>query len=95
VAWGAVMQRRCPSIVSSPLKIRQVQSKAILKLAGIADDLDLHKRIPGPLLACPAVYGVNEFLGGARLGVVGQVPDFAGRVRVFTQDGAGTRTWRP
>lgn len=27
------------------LEIRQVQSKAILKLAGIADDLDLHKRI--------------------------------------------------
>ncbi|WP_224025862.1 hypothetical protein [Arthrobacter sp. NicSoilC5] len=27
------------------LEIRQVQSKAILKLAGIADDFDLHKRI--------------------------------------------------
>lgn len=41
------------------LEIRQVQSKAILKLAGIADDLDLHKRI-GDL---------NEHLPRAKSGV--------------------------
>jgi hypothetical protein len=42
---------------------------------------------PGSLLACLTVDRVNEFLGAAGVGVVGQVPDSAGRVRVFTQDG--------
>ncbi|WP_079596297.1 hypothetical protein [Arthrobacter sp. P2b] len=42
---------------------------------------------PGAWLSGLTVDGIDQFLGAAGLGVVGQVPDFAGCVRVFAQDG--------
>lgn len=44
---------------------------------------------PDPCAVLPGltVDGVDKFLGAARAGVVGQMPDFPGGVRVLTPDG--------
>lgn len=42
---GEIDEQEWDKLAGVPLAIRQVQSKAVLKLGGIADELDTHKRV--------------------------------------------------